>query len=931
MKKRLLAAFLSLVMVVSLLPTAALATENEAAELDISNGSIIITETGYSQGTLVYDESSGYLVQGEDEQTVTETEWGDSNTNHALTITGESTSATILIMGGSPIVTLNNLTINQSGNRVPGLVLVSGNGSEPQNTATIVLEGTNTFASKDQVPGVQINKDATLTIRGSGTLYASSTNNTAGIGASRVNNYVIDPTTKLQASGHTYKSGGNLVIESGTINATGAGNSGAIGTSYTFAFGSIEVRGGEIVTSGSNYGLKADDVTISGGTIVASKSPGIDATTVSITGGNIGDAYNGTIEGRTLTKLAFFDEYGTPMGNTQVTVTEGSGDDAQTWTALTDSEGMVTTYLDDETDSVSVAIGTDEAETVTISDGLGVVGAECTCDENPGTLTMTTPSQGLTVTNGTATLELEAVYAKGSCVMPDGFHGAYEDISYEITQVVKNGQLMTVSRYASIEDNILTVYDETNADSYTVYVRAKCGPSGSEVYSSEIAVSVGTYVPVEPSEDENIFDIGLGDIVITAGTDTNSGKTVYTQGDKTVIVSTGTEVTITGTSVTSGANSTASMIIVKGGNPTMVLDNVTVTKGVADSGEPVILLYGAANETDTAATATIKLEGQNSLTGGSSAPAIQINKDATLTIQRDGNLDTAVSGGENVTSIGVGNAAQWAYAWNDGSEMTHNNYRGGGNLVIEGGTVSAMGTGRGTDQYTAGIGTGYYSNFGSVTIKGGTVIPQNVTNGCGIAAEKVTIEGGVIQDQTSGTKSGVYAGEEFSMSGGTLTGSGALRLGEGATVSITGGNVNSYYAEEIQDCTLTKLYFVGEDGTPKAETEVTVTEGSAPNANTWTAYTDENGVVTTYFASGTTTIKADVGSTASTDVTLSNGQALVGGTCSCTDFSGIAWNSGLPETVTLYQDEQTITVADAELVTDTPCNMPIHPGLPSIT
>ena len=928
MRKRLLAAFLSLVLVIGLLPATALATGGEPVELDISNGSIIITENGYSQGTLVYDEISGYLVQGEDKETVTETTWDDSNENHALTITGESTSATILIMGGSPIVTLNNLTINQSEIRVPGLVLVSGSSSSSQNTATIVLGGENTLSSKDQVPGVQINKDATLTIKGSGSLTASSTNHTAGIGVARVTSYSINPSTKL--IDQNYRTGGHLIIESGTINATGHSNSGSIGGSYNLAFGSIQVKGGEITTAGSNDSLRASNITISGGTLLGLHNPISATTTLNITGGNIGDSYSGDITDRTRTQLFFYDaEQNAPRTNAEVTVTEND----HTWSALTDANGVITTYLAEGTTSISAVVGETTYPGITITDGKGVVGATCTCTENPGTLTMITEPQGLTVTNGTATLELEAVYAKGSgCVLPDGFHGDYEDISYEITKVVKNGQYQTVGQYASINEdtNVLSVYDETNADSYTVYVRAKCGPTGGEVYSEEIAISVGTYVAETPSAGENSFDIGLGDIVITAGTDDNAGKTVYTQGTKTVTVDANTEVTITGSSITAGANSTANMITVKGGNPVMVLDDVTVTKTSADGKEPVILLYGGTgNGADLAADATIILKGTNTLAAGS-APTIQINTNAILTIKGDGSLSASTSG-TNYAAIGASNDAAYSYAYTDaaGKTATNRNYGAGGQLVVGSGTIFARGNGRGTSGIVAGIGQSYYNQFGGVTVKGGVVQATNTNpDGRSITANQITIEGGLVE--TQGTE-GIYANSAFSMSGGTLTGSGALDCGESATVSITGGNVNGYYADEITDRTLTKLYFVDKDGTPKANTEVTVTESNDPDANTWSAYTDENGVVTTYFASTTEKIEADVGSTANTEVDLTNNQALIGGTCSCTKFDDIDWNPGLPETVTLYQDEQTITVADAELVTTTSCNMPIHPSLPAIT
>ena len=481
MKQRILAIFLSLCMMIGLLPATALAADE--VTLNIAGGSIIITDNGYSQGALVYDENSGYLVQNAQGEPVQEMKWIGS---HELTITGESDNATILIMSGSPEITLKDLKIIQSNDRIPGLVLVSNSDAESPNTATLILEGDNTFSSKDQVPGVQINKNATLTIQGFGTLNASTTNHTAGIGAARVTDYSINPETKLEDG--NFRSGGNLVIESGTIHAAGHANSGSIGTSHNQPFGTIEIKGGIVSTLGSNSSLKAGSVEISGGTLTGLHKP-ISATNLNITGGNIGDSYSGEISGRKLTKLLFFDEYGELQKKTEVAITE----DGHTWTALTDENGMVTTYLAKETSSIQAQIGNGENEKVTITNGLGIVGASCTCADNPGTLTMTTLPQSLTTVDGEATLDLEATYSPDGCVLPDGFHGEYEDIGFEVTKVVKNGQYQQISGYTSITGNTLAVYGETNQDPYTVYVRAVSGPD-AKVQSSEIAINVNTFV-----------------------------------------------------------------------------------------------------------------------------------------------------------------------------------------------------------------------------------------------------------------------------------------------------------------------------------------------------------------------------------------------------------------------------------------------------
>ena len=900
-------------MMIGLLPATALAAE---IELDISNGSIIITEEGYTQG------------EGE------QVPWGE-NTDHALTITQSDSEAAVSnyieVQSGTAEITLNGVNLTNS-TRSP--FKVSGNGTE----VTVILEGENTLTGTGNYSaGLEVAVNATVTIQvpegkpdNYGTLTANGSARSAGIG------------------GIFGSNAGIVNIKSGTIEATGGAYVSGIGPGRERTIKEINISGGHITnrSSGNNSlgleswkkstaekvtisggyldtnGVSGTNVTISGGTIVMSKNPGLEFTTLSITGGNICDNTTYSISERTQTKLVFFNTAGELQKNTEVTITE----DEHIWTALTDSEGKITTYLADSTTKIKAKVGDGEETEVTITDGLGVVGAECTCADNPGTLTMTTPSQSLTTIDGTATLSgLAATYTKGGCVLPDDFHGDYEKISYEITRVIKNGQFMTVGQYAKIEGDTLTVYGETNQDAYTVYVRAVSGPAdGAKVYSDEIAVTVNTYVS-EAGDDE--LDIGEGAIIITDTGYSQGGTTVnWPAGDSTHAL------TITGTS--SGSNN----IVVQGGAPIITLKDVTMS--MTSGTLPAVLLYGGTgNGESRAADATIVLEGNNTLTS-SGAPAIQININAILTIQGDGVL-TASSSRNNTSGIGAGDGNAYAYTTDNGNAAMNDSYRGGGNLVIESGTVNATGGGRGTTRYVAGIGASYYANLGSVTIEGGRVTVDNAdANGAGISGDAITISGGVVEDLTGGTKGGIYAINSFEMSGGALSGSAILRLAnDSTTVSITGGNIGGYYTGAVDSRALTKLYFVESNGTPKANMEVTVTEGTDPDANTWTALTDENGVITTYLANTTESITVNYESSGDVTVQIPKShQALIGGDCSCSTFTDITWETGLPKEITLHNltaGEEPVSmnydVPAAQLVTDGSCNMPIHPSLPEIT
>ena len=122
------------------------------------------------------------------------------------TIDGETQPYKITVADGATI-TLKNAVIN-------GVDDYNYNwaGITPNGDATIILEGTNTVKCfSPNYPGIYVPEGKTLTIKGDGSLDASSNGYSAGIGGG----YDI--------------SCGNIVIESGTITATGGSGSAGIG------------------------------------------------------------------------------------------------------------------------------------------------------------------------------------------------------------------------------------------------------------------------------------------------------------------------------------------------------------------------------------------------------------------------------------------------------------------------------------------------------------------------------------------------------------------------------------------------------------------------------------------------------------------------------------------------------------------------------
>ncbi len=144
-------------------------------------------------------------------------------------------------------VTLDNVTINGSNNSS-----CQWAGINPEGDATIILEGANTVKGFwRNYPGIHSAVGHTLTIKGTGSLNASSNGWGAGIG------------------GGQGVSCGNIVIQSGTIVATGG------------------IQGAGIGSGKDSGGSDCGDITISGGTITA--TGGNNAAGIGIANGTCGN------------------------------------------------------------------------------------------------------------------------------------------------------------------------------------------------------------------------------------------------------------------------------------------------------------------------------------------------------------------------------------------------------------------------------------------------------------------------------------------------------------------------------------------------------------------------------------------------------------------------------------------------------------------
>ncbi len=182
-------------------------------------------------------------------------------------------------------VTLRDVTINGiNSNRC----LWAGINCE--GNATLILEGTNKVKGfYEYYPGIQAahngtgsGDEYTLTIRGGGSLTASSNGLGAGIGSGRCGSSSGSLTTIDAPCG-------NINIQGGTITATGGEDAAGIGAATRSSCGNITISGGTITATGGEYASgigsgrsdfidmrpsSCGNITISGAHVTATKGVG---------------------------------------------------------------------------------------------------------------------------------------------------------------------------------------------------------------------------------------------------------------------------------------------------------------------------------------------------------------------------------------------------------------------------------------------------------------------------------------------------------------------------------------------------------------------------------------------------------------------------------------------------------------------------------
>ena len=149
---------------------------------------------------------------------------GDCTVQNGSIVTGTMNGNYKVSIADGATIMLRNATIDRLNSTAYKWAGITCEGD-----ATIVLEGSNTVKGfYEDYPGIFVPQGKTLTIKGTGSLTASSNGYGAGIG------------------GGYSKSCGNIVIAGGTISAEAGSSTAAIGGGYDGACGNITITGGDI-------------------------------------------------------------------------------------------------------------------------------------------------------------------------------------------------------------------------------------------------------------------------------------------------------------------------------------------------------------------------------------------------------------------------------------------------------------------------------------------------------------------------------------------------------------------------------------------------------------------------------------------------------------------------------------------------------------
>ena len=273
-----------------------------------------------------------------------------------------------------------------------------------------------------------------------------------------------------------------------------------------------------------------------------------------------------------------------------------------------------------------------------------------------------------------------------------------------------------------------------------------------------------------------------GDITVKAG---------ETEGTNKVSQGANQEVEDTDTIITNREDKASSnTVTIDAGSDKVEVTLKDVNIDTSSRNKAAVSVTGSGNT-------TIKLDGDNHLTGGN---GIYSNSSGSLTISGDENDSLTAQGGDSrngIYSVSGDVTISGGTVTATGGNSTGSYGSGGdgihsGSLTISGGTVTA--TGGGSTGSNGLGGRGIYSVSGDVTISGGSTVTANggsgtISGGDGICSNSgVTISGGTV---TAKGGSGEDGGDGISSSSGVTVSDGTVTANGGNGGNVSGDGIRS--------------------------------------------------------------------------------------------------------------------------------------------
>jgi len=616
MKKKILSAILALCLLLTMLPTAATpAVAAASATYDLTQGSVAINDSSPENIT----------VNGNNHQQTTNTIQITGTKNHTVTLNG------LNIMSSS--TSINPISIDSAG------------------ITTLMLSNLNNFSFSISSRAAAVRKatQGTLVIAGTGTLAATG-------------GYFSDHTGGAAIGGNDGKNTANIIIQSGTIQATSLSCAAAIGGGNQGSATNIQITDGDVraesaygaaiggggnFTGGTNT-YTGRNIVISGGTVSAYSHDGNKC--MAIGDGNVSssDGYGQSTNGwgnvlQPKTGMVSKVEY--PENGTQITSYTGNyGTDQQA--DITRIDNMTISFVAGHKLTVQngtgdglylvgkpVNISTEDVDYNKFTKWTIYSGSAAFADSASKTTTLTMGDSDVTVT-ANRIIDYDSLKFFISPVSIKGQSGKTQQFT---VRAKYNGTELTADQMAGL--SYLASWGLTGGTNSFINAAYGLLDMGVETENIKVTAQIAVGGKIYTAAADVIYsEADAGDLTVSGGLP----GTDYTYADD-VLTFTGSGTYLVG--MKPGVTAAATRIVVNGGSPNITMQNVNIsTDSNANSifcvraGFPTVTISGTNSLINTNTN-----DGSNGINVVNGCLTLDGGDSDTLTVK--GNYYSVVTGG----------------------------------------------------------------------------------------------------------------------------------------------------------------------------------------------------------------------------------------------------------------------------------------------